>query len=81
MRDYSLDIRRMFGYSPGNTPWYFQSYTMFLPLMGVPEDELKTILGKDRWEHWNGSVEHNNGVNYWQNIQQYHDAKLTGKNE
>ena len=81
MRDYSLDIRRMFGYSPGNTPWYFQSYTMFLPLMGVPEDELKTILGKDRWEHWNTSVEHNNGVNYWQNIQQYHNLKLKGNNE
>ena len=81
MRDYSLDIRRMFGYSPGNTPWFFQSYTMFLPLMGIPGDELKAILGKDRWEHWNTSAEHNNGVNYWQNIQQYHDAKLKGNNE
>ena len=81
MRDYSQDIRRMFGYSPGNTPWYFQSYTMFLPLMGVPEADLKTILGKDRWEHWNSSVEHNNGVNYWQNIQQYHEQKLKGNNE
>ena len=81
LRDYSLDIRRIFGYSPGNTPWYFQSYTMFLPLLGLPGDELKTLLGKDRWEHWNASVEHNNGVNYWQNIRQYHDARLKGNNE
>ena len=81
LRDYSLDIHRTFGYSPGNTPWFFQSYTMFLPLLGIPGDKLAAILGKDRWEHWNTSVEHNNGVNYWQNIQQSHDARLTGNNE
>ena len=81
MREYGPDIRRMFGYSPGNTPWYFQSYNMFLPLAGVPEDGLKTLIGPDRWNQWSTSIEHRNGVNYWQNIQQVHNQNLKGNNE
>ena len=78
LRDYGPDIRRMFGYSSdssGGTPWYFQSYTMLLPLMGIPADDLKTIIGQDRWDQWNTSLEHRNSANYWQNIQQLHNQK------
>ena len=81
MRDYGPDIRRMFGFSPANMPWYFQSYNMFLPLAGIPEDDLKAIIGPDRWNQWSNSVEHRNGVNYWQNIQQVHNQNSKGNNE
>ena len=81
MREYGPDIRRMFGYSPGNTPWYFQSYNMFLPLAGIPEDGLKAIIGPDRWNQWSTSIEHRNGANYWQNIQQVHDQNLKGNDK
>ena len=78
MRDYGPEIHRMFAYASASTPWYFQSYTMFLPLLGIPEDDLKTMLGKDRWDRWSNSSEHANDTNYWQNVQQMHDTRVKG---
>ena len=75
LQEYGPDIRRMFGYSPPNPPWYFQNYAMFLPLVGIPEEEFKDVLGPERWERWSASQENNNGGNYWRNVLQYHKQR------
>ena len=78
MRDYGPDLQRMFGNSPQSPPWYFQSYTISLPLGGIPGDDLKKIVGQDRWDRWSGSPEHATNDTNWQTLQQAHAQRVQG---
>jgi hypothetical protein len=81
MHEYGADIDQMFGYTPANMPWYFQGYTMFLPLMGIPADRLQTLLGADAWHRFTVGAEYTNCVNYWQSVEQIHTRRMKGESE
>ncbi len=80
VKDYGPDIGSMFSSSYSNI-WYLQSYSMFLPVMAVPEKELKGILTKEQWELWTGGVEFGNTTNYWENVQRLHTSRVKEKKE
>ncbi|MDB6155531.1 MAG: hypothetical protein JWL90_3984 [Chthoniobacteraceae bacterium] len=75
VKDYSQDIAGMFS-SSDSTPWYLQSYMMFIPFAGIPEADLKAILGKEQWDHWAQSNDFSNSTNYFQNVQQNHKQRV-----
>ncbi len=76
VKDYAPDIAMMFS---STTPWYLQSYSMFIPFAAVPEKELKGILKKDQWDRWVTSEENGNTANYWENVQRYHTQRVKEK--
>ena len=80
IKEYSQDIGGMFSSSNMNR-WYLQYYTMLTPLMGIPEEQLKEILGKERWQHWAESQEFANTMQYWKNIQSNHARRVEKKKE
>ena len=76
--DYAPEIGNYF--SNGNmNRWYLQNYTMFIPVAGVPEKEMTAILTKEQLDHWKGTNECSNGMNYWGNIQQMHAQRVKEK--
>ena len=75
MQGYGPDMQRLFAYSAASAPWYLQGFTMFLPLQGIPEDDLEKALGKERWERWTSSSEHANGSQYWRNVMTFHEQR------
>jgi hypothetical protein len=72
--EYTEEIGQFFSYSEGNA-WYLQNYTRFMPLAGVPEEEMKTLLSKEQWERWSTTEEFANAKNYWNNIRQNHQNR------
>ena len=72
---YGQDIASMFSSSNWNQ-WYLQTYTMLTPLLGVPEDQLKEILGKEQWERWTSSREYANSLQYWKSVQSNHARRV-----
>ena len=78
IKEYSQEIGGMF--SPSNSiPWYLQYYTTLIPFVGIPENEMKTILRKEQWERWIASGEYSNCKNYWENIQSNHAQRVKAK--
>ena len=77
VKDYSEDIEGYFsgGYS---TPWYLQTYSSLLPMAGVPEKEMKTILSKAQWDRWAGE-DLGNAMNYWDSIENNHKNRVQQK--
>lgn len=75
LKDYQTDISNYFSSSDG-TPWYFQYYSMLLPLAGVPEKELKTLVTPGQWEVWSKSNEYSNCMSYWNGIEQNRNFRL-----
>jgi hypothetical protein len=70
-KDYSEDLGRYYQAAEG-TAWYLQTYTMFLPVVGIPEKDMKALLTEDQWDRWSGSNLFMNASMNWQNIQQMH---------
>ncbi len=52
-----------------------QAYSMFIPIAGVPDNDLKEILGKDQWQTWAENSEFANAKSYWPNVQRNRAAK------
>jgi len=80
LKDYAQDIGTFFS-SSNDIPWYLQSYNMFIPFSGVPEDEFKAILTKEQWDRWTGSNECSNVANYWENLKQIHESRVKAENQ
>ncbi len=78
IHDYGPDISRMF--SPVNpVPWYLEGFYVLMPFVGIPDKDLKAILTKNQWDQWNGSQEHGNVGNLWQNAEQIHTQRVKTK--
>jgi hypothetical protein len=74
VKDYYPDIQ---GYFSGNTvEWYLQSYLMFIPVVAIPETELKSILGPESFNRWSHSPEFGNTMSYWSGIRENHDNRV-----
>lgn len=73
LETYGPDIERIF--SSSSSPWYLQYYSVGLPLMGVPEKDLKSLLSKEQHEIWETHFQ-SNAANYWDNVQRYHEQRM-----
>lgn len=73
--EYTDEIGTFFSFSEGSA-WYLQNYTRFMPLAGIPEEELKALLGKEQWDRWTTTEEFANAKNYWNNIRQNHQNRI-----
>jgi len=69
VKDYGADIGRYF-----SSPWYLQSYSVLIPLAGVPEAEMKAVLQPGQLEVWK-EREFNRINSYWSNIEQNRKRK------
>jgi hypothetical protein len=69
MTDYGDEFGRFFAYSQ---PWFLQSFSIFLPIAGVPEKDMKSILTTEQWDNWTGSNQFSNANQYWTMIDQNH---------
>ena len=72
IKEYKTDFDNYFSSSNG-TPWYLQTYSMFIPLAGIPEAEMKTLLDKGQMDRWTGSNGFSNAESYWDNIKTNHE--------
>ena len=59
---------RLGGFFMGDTPWYLESFYMFIPVAGIPDKDLKGLLTKEQLEKWNGSPLHSEAAMMWGNI-------------
>ena len=76
MKEFGPDIMRMF--SGGNSvPWYLQSYSMYIPMAGIEEKELKTILKPDQMDTFKKMDQ--SGGSYWESIQSNHEQRMREK--
>lgn len=73
IKEYGDDIVR-FGFSE-ETKWFLQGYSMFMPIAGIPEKEMKGILSKEQWDCLAGTQEYANGMSNWENVKQNHDQR------
>jgi len=73
VNDYSADFGRFFAFS---SRWYLQGFYLFLPVAAIPEKDLKAILTKEQWDRWTGSQEFSNVANYWNMINNNHQARV-----
>ncbi|HEX8295644.1 MAG TPA: hypothetical protein VF593_05055, partial [Chthoniobacteraceae bacterium] len=74
MTDFGPEITSAFS-SSSTTPWYLQYYRL-LPIVGVPEPELKAMLSKEQMERWTSSSEYSNSSGLWTNIQETQVERL-----
>jgi hypothetical protein len=78
LKDYRDDFDGYFS-SSDSSRWYLQTYSMFMPIAGIPEGELKATLSKEQWESWTTSNEYSNATQYWQNVKENHERRQKAK--
>lgn len=78
LKDYQPDLANYFSGSDG-VPWYLQYYSMLIPIVGVTEKELKTIITPGQWDAWSKSNEFSNCMSYWSGIEQNHASRVRNK--
>ncbi len=77
LNDYSQGITQVFSGMNG-TPWYLGGPYMLIPLVGVDDQQLKSILSKDQMDIWTGSSEFANANNLWQVVKQMRGQRVQG---
>lgn len=55
-------------YFQDSTPWYLQTYSIFLPLIGIDDHKLSSILTEDQIARWKSSPYYGQASMYWQNM-------------
>ena len=71
LNDYGQGITQVFS-NMNNTPWYLGGPYMLIPLVGLDDDALKTVLTKEQIDLWTRSQEFANANNLWQVVKQMH---------
>ena len=71
LTDYSEGIAQVFSGMNGMA-WYMGGPYVLIPLMGVEDQDLKSILTKDQMDLWTASQQFANATNFWQMIKQMH---------
>ena len=75
IKEYGQDISRMFPMSNGGA-WYLANHSMYLPFVGLSEEELKLLFSKSQWERWSRTNEFGQSHRYWENIQRIHEQRV-----
>ncbi|WP_156346530.1 hypothetical protein [Verrucomicrobium spinosum] len=52
---------------------------MLIPIVGVTEKDLKTIITPGQWDAWSKSNEFSNCMSYWSGIEQNHASRVRDK--
>lgn len=55
--------------------WYLQYYSVVMPLAGIPEKELKTILQPSQWKAFEAEL-FPRSQQYWSGIEEYHNQRV-----
>jgi hypothetical protein len=71
LTDYKQGIAQFFS-GMGNNPWYLGGPYTLIPVAGVDDQQLKSILTKDQMDLWTGSQQFGNANNLWQVVKQMH---------
>jgi len=74
LHDFGPNIAQIF---PPSNPvsWFMQGTSSLLPVAGISNDDLKTVLAKDQIDRWHASPEYGNISALWSNIQQMHNQR------
>jgi hypothetical protein len=75
LSDYGDGIEQVFSGMNG-APWYLEGGYMLIPVAGIDDGNLKTVLTKDQMNLWTGSQEFANAANFWQMIKQMHPQRV-----
>jgi hypothetical protein len=75
VKEYEPDIQSYFSMNYSQA-WYFQSYTMFLPVVAIPETELKSIMGPECFAQFSGSQQYGNAMSNFSGLKQNHDNRV-----
>ena len=59
--------------------WYLEYYTLLVPVAGVPEKDMASILTKEQFEKWKLTDECINGADRWPSIQEMHTQRVKAK--
>ncbi|TCO87708.1 hypothetical protein EV701_1207 [Chthoniobacter flavus] len=74
VKEYQADIQSYFS-GNNSVSWYLSGFSMFIPVVAVPEADLKSILGAESFEQWTKSRQCGYVMNYWTWIKQNHEAR------
>jgi len=69
LKDYGPSFTQFFS-SMANTPWYLAGYYTLIPMAGIEDQDLKSIITKDQMDEWTGSQQFANSTNLWQTVKQ-----------
>ena len=58
------------------TEWYGRPILIYLPLVGIPLEELKSILDAEQWHEWDQSSERAEVDRMWPAFKQSHDRRV-----
>jgi hypothetical protein len=50
--------------------WYLETFYMYLPVAGIPDKDLQSLLNKEQLHRWNASQQRSVASSYWTNIVQ-----------
>lgn len=70
---YEVQIQQMFSYS--GSIWYLQYQSLFIPMGGIPAEELKAILRPDQSDRLKKQESYSEAISYWENIEQRKRAR------
>jgi len=70
---YGPDLERFF--SSRNSKWYLQYFGMGIAVMGIPENELRSMLSEDQIDIWEFKLR-NVAANNWPRVLQYHRQRM-----
>jgi hypothetical protein len=71
LTDYKQGIAQFFAGFNG-TPWFLGGPYTLVPIAGIDEQSLKSILTKEQMDLWTGSQQYGNANNLWQVVKQMH---------
>jgi len=74
IKDYGVELGNFFA-NNGSGGWYLQNNYSLLPIAGISDDDLKTILSGAQFDLWKSSDSCGTATSYWSNIRQLHDQK------
>ena len=76
LQDYAPELENFFSGNSG-TPWFLSGYyNANLPLAGLPQPEMKTLLSDEQWKEWSGSPLYINALSNWSNVEQMHQQRV-----
>jgi hypothetical protein len=76
MQDYEEDIPTSYFTVASSVSWVTNPSLEFLPLIGVSEADLKAVLSDEQLKVWEESQERFNTLNYWPQLEQFHQIRL-----
>ncbi len=77
LAEYSIDIEAALrSVRPGAAnPWYFENYQL-LPLVGLSDADLRSVLTNDQWNAWTASDERSSCLEVWKVVTSKREDRL-----